>query len=156
MPIWLRAALFIAVVPPWYVAMGDVDRGPAPLFARALGVLLMIVGGAILLWCARDFALKGRGTPAPYDAPRMLVTAGLYEYVRNPMYVGVLTAIAGQALWHWSNRVVGYWVSVLIVFHLVVVLYEEPGLRRIFGDEYDRYRKRVPRWIPRLRRDRPA
>ena len=160
MPLWLRATLFVLVVPgavggwvPWRLARADAMRAPWPL--RALGVVALVLGWGVLLWCVRDFVRRGRGTPAPYDPPAALVTAGLYDVVRNPMYVGVLLAIAGWGLWFGSGRVLFYWACVATAFHLAVTLFEEPVLARTFGAPYDAYRARVPRWIPRWRaRDR--
>jgi protein-S-isoprenylcysteine O-methyltransferase Ste14 len=153
-PVWVRSALFIMVVPasvagwiPWYAA------GSPPLASRAglpLAVMsaAMIVGGwTILLVCAREFARVGRGTPGPYDPPRSLVTSGMYRFSRNPMYVGVVTAIFGQALWFHSRDVVFYGVAMAVAFHITILIYEEPRLNRVFGVEYRDYRRAVPRWI---------
>jgi protein-S-isoprenylcysteine O-methyltransferase Ste14 len=156
MPIWIRALLFLIIAPgtlagliPWYIAGGNLrPTGDIPPI-QWLGLILLVAGWAVLLWCARDFAYKGRGTPAPYDPPRALVTSGLYEFTRNPMYVGVVTAIIGQAVWFWSWQVLAYAVIVAVGFHLRVLLYEEPVLTRSFGDDYVTYCARVPRWIPK-------
>jgi len=153
-PIWIRTAVFLILLPgaiagwiPWYVHTPHPD---APLIHQ-LGLPLVAVGWGVLLWCARDFARRGRGTPAPYDPPRALVTNGLYRFVRNPMYVGVLVAILGLALWWWSSSVLIYAVVVAIAFHLRVLIYEEPRLTRSFASDFAEYRARVPRWLPRLR-----
>jgi protein-S-isoprenylcysteine O-methyltransferase Ste14 len=156
MPVWLRATIFILLAPgsvagwlPWYVAGSP--RAPwsvAHGWWRA-GAVLTLIGWAVLLWCARDFALRGRGTPAPYDAPRSLVTSGLYRYLRNPMYVAVLTAILGQAIWYRSASVALYAVIIALCCHTFVMLYEEPRLTSLFGDAYTEYCRRVPRWLPR-------
>jgi protein-S-isoprenylcysteine O-methyltransferase Ste14 len=153
MPIWLRAAVFLALFPaaiagwlPWLVAMPR----PAAAPGHEIGLIVIAIGWGTLLWCAREFARRGRGTPAPYDPPRALVTGGLYEVVRNPMYAGVLVAIFGWALWYWSGRVVLYGAFVALAFHARVLLYEEPVLSRAFGADFDSYRARVPRWFPRL------
>jgi protein-S-isoprenylcysteine O-methyltransferase Ste14 len=96
------------------------------------------------------FALKGIGTPAPVAPTRHLVVSGLYRHVRNPMYVGVVLAIVGQALWLGSMALLGYAAAVFAAFFLFVLLYEEPALRRQFGAEYESYRRHVPRWLPRI------
>jgi protein-S-isoprenylcysteine O-methyltransferase Ste14 len=116
----------------------------------------LAAGCAIYLWCLWDFAAFGRGTPAPIDAPRRLVVRGLYRYVRNPMYVGVLLVIAGWALLFQSPRVLGYGAIVALFFHLFVVAVEEPTLRGKFGRSYERYCREVGRWVPRLGRGRAA
>jgi protein-S-isoprenylcysteine O-methyltransferase Ste14 len=100
------------------------------------------------LWCAWDFTFAGRGTPAPIDPPKELVVQGLYRYVRNPMYVGILSILLGEALLFASWSLFGYAAVVFILFFLFVVLYEEPILMRKFGESYLQYCKNVPRWIP--------
>ena len=117
---------------------------------RLLGLVLMGLGGAVLLRCVLDFLLVGRGTLAPVDPPRKLVRAGLDRRVRNPMYVGVVTALFGEALFFQSKAIAIYAVVAWTIFHLFIVLYEEPRLRDAFGQEYEEYRAAVPRWIPRL------
>jgi protein-S-isoprenylcysteine O-methyltransferase Ste14 len=113
--------------------------------------LALFLGGAgIYLWCAWDFAVKGRGTPAPIDAPRLLVVQGLYRFTRNPMYVGVATMIAAQAGYYRSRSVAVYLLFVVLAFHTFVRLYEEPTLRRLFGEQYETYCQTVPRWLVRL------
>jgi len=79
-----------------------------------------------------------------------LVAAGLYRYVRNPMYVGVVTTLAGEAVF-FESRSVGIYAAVAwLVFHLWVLVYEEPHLESVFGEEYAQYRAVVPRWLPRF------
>jgi protein-S-isoprenylcysteine O-methyltransferase Ste14 len=112
---------------------------------------LWIVGVVILVWCFWDFLAKGKGTPAPIDPPRELVLTGLYRYVRNPMYVGVLLVIIGHFLWFGFWNLLIYAALVFLAFHSFVIFYEEPNLRQRFGAAYDDYLKRVPRWIPRFR-----
>ena len=99
------------------------------------------------------FALQGLGTPAPVAPPKHLVVTGLYRRVRNPMYVGVLAAVSGQALLFGSVRLLEYALLLGLAVHSFVFFYEEPTLRKQFGEEYERYRASVPRWIPRLRGD---
>ena len=117
---------------------------------RYFGVIMILIGAAIYLRCAWDFTFTGRGTPAPIDPPKELVARGLYRFVRNPMYFGVLLALLGEA---WLFRSGALLVYALIVFtwqHLFVVFYEEPALRRKFGESYSDYLARTPRWIPRI------
>jgi protein-S-isoprenylcysteine O-methyltransferase Ste14 len=119
-----------------------------------LGLVPILLGVAIYLWCAWDFTSSGRGTPAPIDPPRELVVRGLYRFVRNPMYVGVLLVLVGEAVLFRSASLLIYAVLLMVAFHLFVVLYEEPTLGQRFGESYERYRNAVPRWIPRIARPR--
>ena len=98
-----------------------------------------------------SFALKGLGTLAPVAPTRHLVVSGLYRHVRNPMYVGVVSAILGQALWFGSAALLEYAAALWAGFFLFVLLYEEPALKRQFGAEYEAYRRNVPRWLPRIK-----
>jgi protein-S-isoprenylcysteine O-methyltransferase Ste14 len=107
-------------------------------------------GLAIATWCAVEFALRGLGTPAPFDPPKRLVVTGLYRFVRNPMYVGLGIALIGEA-WLTGRIEIIYEMLVLLVAVTVFVLFqEEPALRRTFGDDYVDYCRNVGRWIPRL------
>lgn len=92
----------------------------------------------------------GHGTPAPIDPPTQLVARGLYRFVRNPMYVGVVTILIGETILVAERAMAAYAVLIWTMFHLMVVFYEEPKLARLFGKQYAAYRDAVPRWIPRL------
>ena len=111
----------------------------------------IVFGACVYFWCAWDFATHGRGSPAPVAPPKQLVARGLYRHVRNPMYVGVAAILLGEALLFASLALLWYAVAIVFGFNLFVLLYEEPTLRRKFGDAYERYCRAVPRWIPRLR-----
>jgi protein-S-isoprenylcysteine O-methyltransferase Ste14 len=115
------------------------------------GMLLGAAGLALIIDCFARFALQGRGTPAPIAPTEQLVVSGAYRYVRNPMYVAVLSIIAGQALFFGSTRLVVYAAVVWLAFHLFVRFYEEPTLRARYGASYDHYCARVRRWLPRAR-----
>jgi len=115
---------------------------------RYFGALPILIGAAIYFWCAWDFTFAGRGTPAPIDPPKELVVRGLYRYVRNPMYVGILSILLGEALLFASGRLLEYTAVVFTFFFLFVVLYEEPMLRQKFGESYRQYCKNVSRWFP--------
>ena len=153
MRLWLRALLF-ALLAPGTVA-GRVPylhgrRGGPRIEAAAMpvvGAALVVAGVVGLAWCFALFVRVGRGTPAPYDPPVHLVTAGPYRWSRNPMYVAVLLVTFGVAGLTGSVLVAGYAALLTAVFHLWVRLYEEPRLRRQFGREYDGYQAAVPRWL---------
>jgi protein-S-isoprenylcysteine O-methyltransferase Ste14 len=113
------------------------------------GMLVTVLGAALALWCVLAFAFVGKGTPAPFDPPRRLVVRGPYRFVRNPMYIGAAIALAGAALVWRSWALFGYTLVFLAVAHTFVVFYEEPTLRRLFGEAYARYCHDVHRWRPR-------
>ena len=153
----IKTAIFTVVVPGTVaIYMPQTLRGRVAAVHASRSVssgaslVLFFCGAIIYLWCACDFAVKGLGTPAPIDAPRVLVVKGLYRFTRNPMYVGVAAMIAGQAGYYRSASLGIYLLIVLLAFHTFVRLYEEPALRRLFGEQYEVYCRTVPRWLPRL------
>ena len=119
--------------------------------AQFVSLILMAFGAAILFYSIWRFAADGRGTLSPLDAPRQLVVHGLYRYVRNPMYLGVLLILLGEAALFESVGLAGYALAWFIVVNVVILVYEEPALRRQFGVTYERYCSDVGRWIPRKR-----
>lgn len=151
-------ALFLALAPgtiagflPWLITRWRIE----PPFigvpeTRVAGWLLIAGGLPILLEAFFRFALRGEGTPAPPFPTRKLVVSGTYRYVRNPMYVAVTSLIFGQALVLGSDALLAYGTFVWLAFHLFVVAYEEPTLRRQFPEDYRAFFANVPRWLPRL------
>ena len=117
-------------------------------FAQIAAIPLLVTGGAIYLRCLWEFASRGRGIPAPVDHPKELVVTGLYRYVRNPMYVGVLLFLLGQAALYQYAGFFYYTLGWLAVVHATVLIYEEPNLRRKFGASYEKYTGAVRRWVP--------
>ena len=154
--LFLKNVLFTLVVPgtvavtvPLLIAA---DLPPASGLRFLIAAALVVAGTAIYLWCVWDFAAFGRGTPAPIDAPKRLVVRGLYRYVRNPMYVGVLTVISGWIVMFGATALLAYALCLWITVHLFVIFYEERRLGQLFGAEYQDYRARVGRWLPRYHR----
>ena len=144
------AGLFPWMITRWRVA----DSVSWPV--RTSGVALLVAGGSVLVSAFAGFVTEGLGTPAPVAPTQRLVIGGPYRYVRNPMYLAVLAAIAGQALVLGRTALVAYGFVVAVAFVVFVRLYEEPILRATFGDAYETYRRAVPGWWPRLRPWTPA
>ena len=148
---FLVAPGLVAGLAPWWISRWHMQPPFLGLsLFRLAGVALVALGTPALLDSFARFALQGLGTPAPIFPTRHLVVTGLYRHVRNPMYVGVVSVIAGQGLLLGSARVLDYGVLVWMAFSLFVIGYEEPTLCRTFGEEYERFCANVPRWIPRL------
>ena len=137
-------------IPLWMGQAGAGGPGPGAVPRRIAAGLVLLAGAAIYFQCLGAFGAFGRGTPAPIDPPKRLVVRGPYRYVRNPMYLGVLTVILGWALFFGSWPLAGYGAAVGVAFHAFVVGVEEPMLRRRFGEPYARYGREVDRWLPRL------
>ena len=144
-------ALFAFLALPGIVAFAIpiywLVSAPGSRFVQPLGLLPLLVGCAGLLWCVRDFYVFGKGTLAPWSPPQHLVTAGLYRYSRNPMYVSVLLILLGWAISFGVRGLYGYAIVIAIAFHLRVVLAEEPWLARTHGAGWDDYARRVRRWL---------
>ena len=141
--------LFAGLVPALIVGAAAPNHRTLPI-----GVALLAAGLALLLWCVRDFFVAGRGTLAPWDPPRHLVVVGLYRFVRNPMYLAVLTVVAGWSVLYLSAWLAGYLMLLAAMFHRRVIRHEEPWLQRQFGPEWAAYSAATPRWLPRVRRQR--
>ena len=118
---------------------------------QLLALLAIGVGAALLVTCIWEFAASGRGTLSPVDPPRELVVRGLYRYVRNPMYLSVTMIVLGEVLLTGSRPLLAYWAIWFAAVNLFVIGYEEPTLRRRFGESYERYTRDVGRWLPRRR-----
>jgi protein-S-isoprenylcysteine O-methyltransferase Ste14 len=146
------ATLFIGFVliylPARFLSWSGFVRPAAMEAPQIAGMILGTLGAAGALWCVFTFVFIGKGTPAPFDPPRRLVVRGPYRFVRNPMYMGAGTALAGAALFYKSLPLLAYVGIFLLVTHLFVLLYEEPTLRGTFGPEYEAYCHRVRRWWP--------
>jgi protein-S-isoprenylcysteine O-methyltransferase Ste14 len=147
---FLLPGMVTVLIPYWIVSSRRAGTSAyQPI--RYLGIPLILFGATGLLWCIWGFFSQGRGTLAPIDPPKHLVVRGLYRYVRNPMYVCVVMVLTGEAIFFISGSVAleaGIFFSLAYLF---VVFYEEPALRRQFGEAYEEYFRMVGRWIPRLR-----
>jgi len=149
----IYAALFIGSVlvylPSRFLSWSGIVAPATTGAPHVTGMIMVAIGTAIALWCVFTFVFIGKGTPAPFDPPRKLVIRGPYRFVRNPMYIGAGMTLAGAAFYYESLSILIYSCLFFLITHLFVVLYEEPTLRRTFGDEYEAYFRRVRRWLPR-------
>jgi len=154
------SAVFLLIAPgvvaglvPWWLTGWQMGAG-YPAAVQITGAVLAAAGAAVLLAAFAQFAIQGRGTPAPPAPTEHLVVRGLYRYGRNPMYLAVLAVIAGQALLLSRPVLLGYAAAVAAAFVAFVYGYEQPTLARRYGAEYQAYKRAVPGWWPRLRRSR--
>ena len=148
---FVLAPCTVAGLVPWWISRWQLEPpffGLLPL--RIAGVVLILAGLPVLLDSFARFALEGLGTPAPVFPTSHLVVTGWYRYVRNPMYVAVVSIIVGQALLFSNIHVLEYGALFWLVAHFFVLAYEEPKMRSTFAEEYKQFCANVPRWIPRL------
>jgi protein-S-isoprenylcysteine O-methyltransferase Ste14 len=148
-----RNLVFTIVVPglggvwvPWQIVTRD---GHTAAVAAWEAFPVIAAGAALYIWCVWNFAAVGRGTPGLWDSPRQVVAAGPYRWVRNPIYLAALLVVGGQAWLFASLPLLEYAAAMAVFFHLFVIGYEEPRLRRRFGAAYLDYLRTVPRWVPR-------
>lgn len=137
----------VAGLVPWMISMipaADAWRSPC-------GFVLIALGISVHLPSVISFYRHGRGTLAPWDPPRQLVIQDLYRFNRNPMYIGVTSVLFGWALVTGNPWNHAYAAIMLMIFHLRVVFYEEREMARLFGSDWDAYRRAVPRWGLRFR-----
>jgi protein-S-isoprenylcysteine O-methyltransferase Ste14 len=140
-----------------YVAMQTMTLDPKfnlalPGWVLFIGLPILIAGSLLTLICFFEFAIIGQGTFIHFDAPRKFVATGTYKYVRNPMYLGVLLIFVGYALIYHSLSVLILSLLLFLFAHLVVVFVEEPALKNKFGVDYINYKKRVGRWLPKIKK----
>jgi protein-S-isoprenylcysteine O-methyltransferase Ste14 len=142
----------VAGLLPWWLTRWEVQT-PFPGWGslRFLGAMLIVAGAAFLIHAFARFVTEGAGTPAPVAPTERLVVGGAYRYVRNPMYLAVAATIVGQALLLGQPILLLYAVAFAVAVVAFVHWYEEPTLRRQFGEEYEAYRRAVPGWWPRSR-----
>ena len=143
---FLALPVLVAFIAPWALLPEDRWRQEGT-FA---GWPLLAFGLLLLFLCVRDFYILGKGTLAPWDPPINLVTGGLYQFVRNPMYIAVVSIVTGWSLLAGSPLLGAYALFLIVTFHLRVVLYEEPRLAKQFPADWPRYSRRVDRWLPRF------
>ena len=146
----------VAGVVPWLLTRWEVaDPVPGGPPAQIAGAVLIGAGAAVIANSFVRFAADGIGTPAPFAPTRLLVVGGPYRYVRNPMYVSIASAVAGQGLLLGQPKLFLALAIGAVPVVTFVRLHEEPALARNFGAAYEEYRQNVPRWLPRLRPWRP-
>ena len=96
---WCRRRVIVLIPALILSATGTEGEGGV---LRLVGLVPLVLGIAILAWCFAGFIVEGEGTPAPYDPPHRLVTGRLYGWMRNPMYVAVMTILLGEAMFYGS------------------------------------------------------
>ncbi len=155
----LGSLLFFVIAPgtvvglvPWWITRWQTN--PAlnnSQSARSIGAVMIVIGLYPLLSSFARFAWDGLGTPAPIAPPTRLVVTGFYRHVRNPIYVALFVILSGEAIFFADMRVF-VWALLFWAFtHVVVIAYEEPTLRGMFGAQFEAYCANVPRWLARRR-----
>ena len=150
---FIAAPGVVAGLVPWLITGWHVEK-PSSTFAVvriAVGAVILVAAVTVLIRAFARFVVEGSGTPAPIGPTERLVVGGDYRFVRNPMYLAVVSAIFAQAMIFGSVGLLLYGIAIWAVMAAFVRWYEEPTLEERYGDQYDRYRQAVRAWIPRLR-----
>jgi protein-S-isoprenylcysteine O-methyltransferase Ste14 len=144
----LHPGLVAGLIPFWILGRKANSRAfQSWQFSQYSGALVCAIGLVIMLSCIISFAVRGLGTLSPADPTKRLVITGLYRFSRNPMYIGVMMILIGEAIFFQSVNLWIYLLVVFIGFNIFILLHEEPRLRRDFGEEYNRYCQKIRRWI---------
>jgi len=150
MSLFLRAAFAVIVLPGvmgFLLPLVVIE----PVWQREIavsgGLVIVGIGTALLFQCVREFYVAGQGTLAPWSPPKHLVVTGPFRWSRNPIYVAMLVITIGWTITYWSRALAVYTLVLFVAFHIRTIFGEEPRLAREFGDEWQRYVIRVPRWI---------
>ncbi|HEU5292505.1 MAG TPA: isoprenylcysteine carboxylmethyltransferase family protein [Cyclobacteriaceae bacterium] len=144
----LQPGMVAGFIPYWIIRnqLDQILEKQMGIF-QFIAVLLFITGFVVTIACILRFAFEGKGTLSPADETKQLVIGGLYRYSRNPMYVGVMLMLIGEALLASSKDLWIYAAIIFGCFHLFILIHEEPRLQRDFGDQYTQYRQKVRRWL---------
>lgn len=157
--LWFRNIIFSVLVPGtvaiWIPSLMRNDS-MGPVWAQVLGLMVCVCG--VLLYSASVFRFgQAGGTPAifftrPFRAvvgeePKTLVRSGPYRYSRNPMYLGVLATIFGQAIWYASMAIAVYGIFVFVFLECAVLIIEEPHLKNRDPEKFRELTTTVPRWF---------
>ena len=145
----LVPGLAVAAVPYWILQVTRPELAPQEGVLGGILIALALWGVGMVVWVSVTFVTKGRGTPIPNQPPRAFIAEGLYRFVRNPMYLGVLLILFAETIFFRSAWILLYAAMLWLALHTFAVLLEEPQLERRFGDAYRDYRAHTPRWLPR-------
>ena len=133
---------------PYYLLKSASFPAPADTtLQRTIGIVIGLLGLVLMFDCIYRFASEGKGTLSPADPTQKLVLRGMYRYSRNPMYLGVMGILLGEAIFWNHGWLWAYSAFIGLAFHTFIVFREERRLLHDFGDEYLRYCKKVRRWL---------
>lgn len=141
----------MTVIIPWLCYNKNQTLFPDRVIVKVLGLVFFISGLALFAWSVYLFWAFGKGTLAPWAPTQKLIIRGPYKYCRNPMISGVLFILIGETLFLNSVNILIVAGAFFIINTIYFILKEEPDLYKRFGKEYEEYKKKVPRWIPKFK-----
>jgi protein-S-isoprenylcysteine O-methyltransferase Ste14 len=118
------------------------------VFILLSGICIIIIGTLLGAWTVILFKVKGKGTPNPAFPPKEFIVTGPYKFTRNPMVMAGLIILIGESIFYYSPSTFGFAILFIISLYLYIRYVEEPELKKRFGQPYDDYLKKVPRFLP--------
>ena len=151
---WLKAIIILpfnvlVTIPCLILYFTKFEYNIPSIFQIVLGLFMLALGIWLAVWTMFLFYKIGKGTPAPWAAPKHLVVQGPYKYVRNPMISGVLFILTAEVLILNSFALFCWAISFFFINCVYFKLFEEKQLEKTFGQSYLEYKKKVPMWIPK-------
>jgi protein-S-isoprenylcysteine O-methyltransferase Ste14 len=143
---FLMLPVIVTGIIPFILYQYDPYKSDGSLY----GLIFLALGLNLLLWCVKDFYIAGKGTLAPWDPPKLIVTSGLYKYVRNPMYISVFFILMGWMILSASIYIGAFTITLMTVFYFRVKLHEEPWMEKNFGTAWLNYKNHTPSWLPNI------
>jgi len=140
---------FFILGPLLTIALNDYYHLPiySSIVLKIIGVLLILIGSGIFLYCSHIFSVFGFGTPVPIEPPKQLMQEGIFSYSRNPIYIGYILILLGEFFLFGHSLLLIYSILSFLVLHFYIIYFEERGLENRFGIVYRQYKKNVPRWF---------
>ena len=113
---------------------------------QVIGLLFVVFGAGMSSFAAAIFQAR-ETTRNPYGEPAAFVVQSPYTWTRNPMYLGLTTALFGLALFFSSIVMLLGPAVYFAVIDRIVIPREEETMERLFGKDYLDYTNRVIRWL---------
>jgi len=149
---FLGTITLLVLLAPWIDGLCGFPKLFGTPSSTVVSVAVLAIGLFLVLWSNLHF-LKVKGTPVPFNPPPKLVTTGPYAFARNPMVTGVVLVVLGLGLFYGSITLVFIFTPLVVAVSVCeLMIIEEPELEKRLGKEYVEYKKRVPMFFPRMRR----
>jgi len=150
---WYGGVAIMVILAPWLDKTWGLKLSIVRLIRLPVAILLLAIGIPMVFWTISRF-LRTKGSPIPFNPPPALVVNGLYRIVRNPMHLGWTIVLLGVAVLMQSFTLLVIFIPLFLLAHVIYLkLVEEKELEKKFGHAYLDYKKRVPMFIPKLRRN---
>ena len=132
----------------WFVANSELAYLVSVPYALIIAIAVAVLGVSISASALRRFsAVETTVNPLQPDAATTLVQQGIFGKTRNPMYVGLSLVLTAWAIWLESLGNIGLLLVFVIVLTELQIKPEEAAMRKLFGDEYAAYCRKVRRWL---------